>query len=213
LSTVNGIGFALYGATDMDFRGSHIATYYFVFFAIPIIPICRYRVIPTPNGYRFLGKAPLRKFDWWHLFISLALFACLMIYLVASNGSSGGSYASPPAPRAPAYSPPIAPDTPASESKTVYRVPSYISAELDRESRVIDDEKATADRMARQLESLAREIEQKKLSLDRTSQSDLDEFNRKVDAYNGLLERVRAQNRLVNQLVESYNEKLRTNGR
>jgi len=34
-----------------------------------------------------------------------------------------------------------------------------------------------------------------------------------VDAYNGLLERVRSQNRLVNQLVESYNEKLRKHGR
>ena len=67
--------------------------------------------------------------------------------------------------------------------------------------------------MAGQLESLGREIKQKELHLDQTSQSDVDEFNRKVDAYNGLLERVRAQNRLVNQMVDSYNEKLRNNGR
>ena len=77
----------------------------------------------------------------------------------------------------------------------------------------MDGEKATAERMEGQLESLGREIKQKELHLDLTSQSDVDEFNRKVHTYNGLVERVRAQNRLVNQLVESYNAKLQNNGR
>ena len=88
-----------------------------------------------------------------------------------------------------------------------------MNAELDRDSQVIDSEKATAERMAGQLESLGREIKQKELHLDQTSQSDVDEFNRKVDAYNSLLERVRTQNRLVNELVDRYNEKLQNNGR
>ena len=66
--------------------------------------------------------------------------------------------------------------------------------------------------MARQLASLGREIKQKELHLDQTSQPDVDEFNRKVDAYNGLVGRVRAQNRLVNKMVDSYNEELRNNG-
>ena len=61
-----------------------------------------------------------------------------------------------------------------------------MNAELDRDSQVIDSEKATAERMAGQLESLGREIKQKELHLDQTSQSDVDEFNRKVDAYNSL---------------------------
>ena len=95
----------------------------------------------------------------------------------------------------------------------MYRIPSDMRAELDRESQAIDSEKATAERMASELEGLGREMKQAESHLDRTSQSDVDEFNRKVDAYNSLLERVRAQNRLVNQLVDSYNEKLRKYGR
>ena len=54
-----------------------MATYYFVFFFIPIFPIARYRVIPTGGGYRFLGKGPLRTFDKWHIAISLGLIALM----------------------------------------------------------------------------------------------------------------------------------------
>ena len=106
-----------------------------------------------------------------------------------------------------------APSGGSSEPKTVYRIPSYIKTELDRDSQVIDREKAKAEQMASQLENLEREIEQKQLYLNQESQSDIDEYNNKVDTYNGLLERVRAQNHLVNQLVESYNKKLRKHGR
>ncbi len=74
LSTINGIGFTLYGSTDKNpSNGSYMATYYFVFFFVPIFPIARYRVIPTGGGYRFLGKGSLRSFDKWHIAISLGL--------------------------------------------------------------------------------------------------------------------------------------------
>lgn len=80
LHTINGIGTTMYGSTDHDpASGSYLSTYYFVFFAIPIFPISRYRVIPTGNGYRFLGKAPLRTFDKWHIAISLGLIAWMII--------------------------------------------------------------------------------------------------------------------------------------
>jgi hypothetical protein len=80
LHTINGIGTTMYGSTDHDpASGSYLSTYYFVFFAIPIFPIRRYRVIPTGNGYRFLGKAPLRTLDKWHIAISLGLIAWLII--------------------------------------------------------------------------------------------------------------------------------------
>ncbi len=80
LHTINGIGTTLYGSTDHDpASGSYLSTYYFVFFAIPIFPICRYRVIPTPGGYRFLGKTPLRTFDKWHIAVSLGLIAWMLI--------------------------------------------------------------------------------------------------------------------------------------
>ncbi|MDC0294613.1 hypothetical protein OAK98_04375 [Mariniblastus sp.] len=91
-------------------------------------------------------------------------------------------------------------------------VPSYAKAELDKESRAIDTENLTAERMASQLDRLGRELELIKADLDRTSQYEVDDFNRKVSAYNSLLERVRGQNRRVNQLVDSYNEKLRSSG-
>jgi hypothetical protein len=139
--------------------------------------------------------------------------AVIAIIIIVSSFTSTKTTSDTPrlSPPAPAYSPALTPSTPASESKTVYRVPSNIMAELDRDSQVIDSERATAERMAEQLEGLEREIKQKEAHLDQTSQSDVDEFNRKVTAYNSLLERVRAQNLLVNQLIKSYNEKLRNN--
>ncbi|MGH9438372.1 MAG: hypothetical protein ACRD22_10865 [Terriglobia bacterium] len=83
LHTVNGIGFTLYGNTDPKPDGSHMATYYFVFFAIPVFPIARYRVLPISGGYRFLGKAKLRTFDKWHLGISLALICWMILAAMA----------------------------------------------------------------------------------------------------------------------------------
>jgi hypothetical protein len=69
LSTVNGIGAMMYGATDRDSEdGSYLTTYYFVVFFLPIVPLARYRVIDTGNNsYRFIGKSPLRPFDKWHI--------------------------------------------------------------------------------------------------------------------------------------------------
>ncbi len=214
LKTVNSIGFHLYGHADYDnATASYIATYFFVFFGIPIFPIRRYRVSSIADRYRFFGSLPLSVANKWHLFISLALLASLIIYIVANNASSGGSYTPTSAYRPSTYSQPSSPGTSTSESKTGYRIPSYIKAELDRDSQVIDREKAKVEQMASQLKNLEREIKQKELYLNQESQLDIDEYNSKVDAYNGLLERVRSQNRLVNRLVESYNEKLRQHGR
>jgi hypothetical protein len=82
LSTMNGFGFTLYGSTDPDPEsGSHMATYYFVALFIPIFPIARYRVIQSGNGYRFLGKGPLRKSDKWHLAISIFI----ILWIIAAN--------------------------------------------------------------------------------------------------------------------------------
>lgn len=52
LHTINGIGTTIYGKT-----------LYFVFFAIPIIPIARYNCEPTFNGYRFYGKVKLHPWQ------------------------------------------------------------------------------------------------------------------------------------------------------
>ncbi|MBL0320394.1 MAG: hypothetical protein IPP74_14055 [Alphaproteobacteria bacterium] len=80
LSSINGFGFTLYGATDYDREtGSHIATYYFIALFIPIFPIARYRVIQDGSSFRFLSKIPLRNFDKWHLGISLAIIASFIL--------------------------------------------------------------------------------------------------------------------------------------
>ena len=89
LSTINGIGFALYGQSDPDPHSqSHASTYYFTFFFLPIFPICRYRVISTGNGYRFLGKLPLRTYDKWHLGTVLGLLVLFLVLAASSNNSS-----------------------------------------------------------------------------------------------------------------------------
>lgn len=81
LRTINGFGFAAYGNTDYDQDSeSYMATYYFVALFLPLFPICRYRVISTGNGFRFLGKAPLRTFDKWHLAISIVGILLLFIF-------------------------------------------------------------------------------------------------------------------------------------
>jgi len=81
LYTINGIGVTLYGNTEHKPDGSYMATYYFVFFFIPLFPIARYRVIHSGRSYRFLGKGKLRTFDKWHIAIFLGL-----VLLVFLNG-------------------------------------------------------------------------------------------------------------------------------
>ncbi len=100
LHTINGVGFTLYGCTDVDPETkSYLATYYFVFFFIPIFPICRYRVISAGDGsYRFLGKAPLTTGHKWHIGISLFLILAAFLWILASSSNSSnyssGNYSS-----------------------------------------------------------------------------------------------------------------------
>jgi tetratricopeptide (TPR) repeat protein len=97
MSTINGFGFRLYGQSDTDpDTGSYLSTYYFVALFIPIFPIGRYRVRSTGgDSYQFYGKAPLRKFDKWHLGIVSALIASLVIYGIITADSSGSYSYSP----------------------------------------------------------------------------------------------------------------------
>lgn len=153
LRTVNGIGFVLYGAGDKDPEsGSHVSTYYFVFFAIPVFPIRRYRVIPTEGGYRFLGRVPLRTFDRWHLFISLTLLALSFLGIVTeSNSSSGGhnsykpsrsssssSHSVAPSPRL-SYESRASQSALASEIEEGKRRAKIMESQIDQQDRLIED--------------------------------------------------------------------------
>jgi hypothetical protein len=86
LQTINGIGTTLYGATDFDARtGSHMSTHYFVFLAIPLFPLARYRVIQNGNSYWFLGKGPLRQGDKIHIAVTLAVILIFILVVALSQ--------------------------------------------------------------------------------------------------------------------------------
>jgi hypothetical protein len=236
LRTFNGIGFTLYGCTDEEHvSGSYLATYYFVFFAIPIFPICRYRVALVQVGretkYRFFGQAPLRIFDKIHLAISF----CLIIWWAVNIGSVPQRKGS--------YSPPIQSSDPnagrlsssalsgttgtnSDKDRNVYRVPSYVHSELERESRAIDLEKgrmglikrrldeaeqivkaerAKTENLKVQLSDINAQTEAARKSLNRVSQASVDAFNRKVNQHNAVLTELREQNEKTNQSIDIYN--------
>jgi hypothetical protein len=86
LHTINGIGTTLYGATDFDAgTGSHMSTLYFVFLAIPLFPLARYRVIQKGNSYRFLGMGPLRQGDKIHIAVTLAIILIFILVVALSQ--------------------------------------------------------------------------------------------------------------------------------
>lgn len=225
LRTINGIGCKLYGSTDTDpATGSYLSTYYFVFFFIPIFPLCRYRVTSSGDSYRFFGKAPLRSFDKWHLAISIGLI--ILFFILVSSAGSGPTSSSPssytppsPAPSAPAYTPPsVTPSTPSTfdggnSGGNVYRVPSSVSSTLKREKEEIESERATLEVLEAQIEKLGREIERDRIYLDRTSQFAVNTFNEKVDRHNALSQRAKIANAAFNEKVDNYNAKLQRYGR
>jgi hypothetical protein len=227
LSTINGIGLTLYGCTDKDpATGSYLATYYFVFIAVPIFPICRYRVIPTGNGYRFFGKAPLRPFDKCHLAISVGLIIWLIVAINStSNAPSTGSYtpsapASVPSTPQPVYAPPANPArtfTPPSPSTytpsstdpgATYHVPHSRSYELENDRTAIETQRSRAKQLEDNVEALSRDLDNARRLLDRTSQYDIDQYNAKVRYYNEQMAAAKAAVNTLNTLVEAYNSKL-----
>jgi DNA-binding response OmpR family regulator len=228
LRTINGIGCKLYGSTDTDpTTGSYLSTYYFVFFFIPLFPICRYRVTSSGNSYRFFGKAPLRSLDKWHLAFSIGLI--ILFFILVSSAGNGPTAFSPSSydqtsPSAPAYTPPsAAPSAPTytqpptfgdgnSDGK-VYRVPSSVSSTLASEKAEIESERTTLEALGTQIEQLGREIEHDRIYLDRTSQYDVDAFNLKVERYNALNQKAKIANAAFNEKVDNYNAKIQQSGR
>jgi tetratricopeptide (TPR) repeat protein len=119
-----------------------------------------------------------------------------------------------------------APSTNGNTDGGTYRVPSYITSELGRDKQAIDNEeakaaalasrleraklavdvaKAKAQELDNQLKILDAQVDRARIDLNTTSQSNVNEFNRKVNGYNAMLIRVRTQNELMNQAVDSYN--------
>ena len=129
-----------------------------------------------------------------------------------NNSPHSTTYESHPA-SAPAYTPPPAtsPSDANSDGK-VYRVPSYVSSQLDREKLEIEADRVVLKQQDDTLEALGREIESDRIYLDKTSQYAVDTFNAKVDRYNLLSQQAKAANAAFNERVDSYNAKLRQYG-
>ena len=54
--SLNGIGTTLYGKRDVEPDGSYVATKWFIFLLLPIIPISSYRVLPNTPKMNFLTQ-------------------------------------------------------------------------------------------------------------------------------------------------------------
>ena len=93
LSTINGIGQTLYGQSNYESKlHSYLTTLYFVILGIPILPLARYRVIDTgENSYRFLGKAPLRRKDKWHIAAFAVLVLAVVVWIGVASQTSTSS--------------------------------------------------------------------------------------------------------------------------
>jgi hypothetical protein len=60
LATLNGVGTMLYGQRDPRPDGSYVATRFFTFFFVPVLPLDAWRVRPADaNSFYFLTKEPL----------------------------------------------------------------------------------------------------------------------------------------------------------
>lgn len=200
LSTVNGIGCTLYGCTDKDPEsGSYLATYYFVLFAIPVFPICRYRVISTGGGYRFLGKAPLRTFDKWHLFVSLGLIAWCALALIYESSSTNSSPVTRPSAR-PDYS-----------SRQSGQTVSYPRRDPNRSNlaAAIDAGKARAKTLESRIEDLDSRLENMKRRMDSYRTSDMvDEYNALVPQFNALVGQRNDVHEEYSQTIDDVNAKV-----
>lgn len=150
----------------------------------------------------------------WLVLISIGGIIALAIWAANSPAPSSGTNRPSRSPAAePSYSTPSLRLPSTSRDGSTYRVPMSVSAELDRDRRAIDSAEAKMSQLQTELDSLVRQIDRERLTLDRTSELAVMRFNQRVERYNALLEELRMQERAVNQLIDNYNSKLRQYGR
>ena len=202
LRTIIGIGFMLYGSTNPDpVNGSDLATYYFTVFFIPIFPICRYRVIRNGKSYSFLGKAPLRDIDKWHLGITFAIIGMIAMNAMLGINRSSYSHEAPveqPVPVAPARAPAPAP-APA-ESPVKAEPAAAYTANLPGQQNSYSPPPDTG---------LKDQIKLDRLEL-RSMESSLKSIKADIESNKSLLESYRASgnHEAYNMVVVEYNAKI-----
>jgi uncharacterized protein YgiM (DUF1202 family) len=204
------------GSTDVDTsNGSYLSTYYFTLLFIPIFPICRYRVIREGNSYRFLGKAPLRTGDKWHLVIALGIIGWFIISAAISGSSqsstSNSSTYSPDSSGSHTYGQPSFSGTTSggnSEDGDNQRE-QLRKRSLANEKEAIESERATVQALVDQVKNLAREIEDGRPYVDRTSEYQVNAFNAKITRYDALFQQAQSAEAAFNRKVDEYNAKVR----
>ena len=202
LSSFYGIGFNLYGSSDADPEtGSYLSRYYITILGIPVFPIRRYRVIPIENGYRFLGKAPLRTFDKVHLSASLALLAIFIFYNISQNNSETNRQSSPPS-----YNPRVS--SPA-QSNDSFRDSSPAPSYEGRNNRSalaqeIKNGKSRAKQLEEQITDMDNQLDDYKRRAKYYQDADMiNEYNDLVPTFNAL---VRERNKLFNEYKSLIDE-------
>jgi hypothetical protein len=212
LDASNGVGYTLYGCSDKDPEtGSYLSTYYFVLLGIPLFPISRYRVIPTLFGYRFLGKAPLRTFDKWHLAVSITSVCFVFLFLFGVfNGSdapsSSNKRASNSTPTRTATSYPSRPT-----SRPTIPPVSYPRTNSWREtlSSEIASGKARANDLETQLQQLDNQIQVMEAQMDTYERSNrIDDYNALVPEINILITRRKSLYTLYSLTIDEINKKV-----
>jgi hypothetical protein len=187
LFTWNGFGFSVLGRSDYDPETkSYSTTHYFVaFWAIPLFPIGRYRVIDRgAQGYSFLGKLPFRKADRWHLGIGLAAIAIMILIGVFSSQNSNVSSA----PSTSSY-------TTSPQNSELAALKTRIDsgrsqmAVLKTQLQPVLDEITSLNS---QMETLKAELKSLDERQKAGNQIDTDDYNAKVKTHNALLAKQRA---------------------
>lgn len=86
--SLNGIGTTLYGKRDVEPDGSYIATKWFIFLLLPIIPISSYRILPgdtkmfgltESTGYLRFDKVPLNKKQVFNTYLVIIIAFSIFI--------------------------------------------------------------------------------------------------------------------------------------
>lgn len=79
LTTVNGMGFKMYGKRDQDAQTqTWVSTRYFVLFFLPVCPVASYRVRRDGSSWVFLGRVPFGRNQRVHLGACGAALAALL---------------------------------------------------------------------------------------------------------------------------------------
>ena len=208
LSTINGIGLRLYGRSDVDAETStYMATYYFVFFYIPILPICRYRVsLVGQNQYRFFGKAPLRNFDRWHIVVAIGAVV-FFFWNVSQSPSAQNSTRNVTATAQNRYAAPSGSYSYNTHTSAVAS-PNYKQAQRDSLNSRINLGRGEIATLETKIRTIDAEMESTKAEIDSYNQK-IQQYQR--DAQLGLDVNEYAYGRVLrdhNNLVPAYNQRL-----